>query len=77
MGCGCGRGRNAMKGVGKSPAIVPKKPSLTAAPTKPSPTLMRMQSKTEDKNTNKGYNKDRKAIEKKRRDAILKRLGKI
>ena len=72
MGCGCGRNKG-IRGVGKRPIVAPRIRSSSAAPAKPR--ANQVQAQSTDKKA--GGNKDKKAIEKKRREDILRRLGRL
>ncbi len=87
MGCGCGRNKG-IRGVGRNPLIAPRQQSIQAQNT-PKPKIQAQnkpqaqstpKAQTENKTKNissQSMDSERRAIEKKRREAILKRLGRI
>ncbi len=71
MGCGCNK-NGGMRGVGKRPIVTPRRASLQAAGRTP-----RQVSQLSAQSTNEGMTADRRAKEKARREAILKKLGRL
>jgi hypothetical protein len=80
MGCGCG-GRRAVRNVagtnGTRPIVTPSQRSIQGGlAAAKSPTELRALSKDQQTKSPAGMNKERLALEKKRRDTILKKFGK-
>ena len=90
MGCGCGRNKG-MRGATRNPLIAPRQQSVQAQNSvKPkiqaqnNKVQAQSKSSTDSKAKNapptinkQSFDSERRAVEKKRREAILKRLGRI
>jgi hypothetical protein len=73
MGCGCNK-RNGMRSVGNRPSITPRR--LTATPkisANKTPTEVKAMKSITPSVTKAGLTKERRAIERKRRDIITRK----
>jgi len=76
MGCGCGGGRPIRNVAGARPVVTPAQRSIQGGlAAAKSPTELRALAVQQQKSP-AGMNKERLAIEKKRRETILKKFGK-
>jgi len=73
MGCGCG-GNKGIRGVSRRPAIAPRAARTVSAQSTPRP---QPQVQAQAKPTKSSLPQDKRLIEKKRREDILKRLGRL
>lgn len=83
MGCGCGKGARAVRrgeavrpGVGRGKITGLKRTTHPTAMTKPASKADFIEQKTAQKSLG-GMSKDRREIERKRRNMILQKLGRL
>jgi hypothetical protein len=74
MGCGCGGG---MRGVSRRPVISPRQSVIRTAAPRGAVQAQSVKSQSVQAQTNQVLSSDKRAIEKQRRETILRKLGRL